>query len=77
VVAVRWKAVKARQLFRALERLGWRCVRIVGSHRTMARPGWPPITFAFHDRDEVGGAMLAKIAKKTGLRVDDLQELPS
>jgi predicted RNA binding protein YcfA (HicA-like mRNA interferase family) len=67
-----WRSVKAKRLFAALERLGWIVVRQSGSHRTMARAGHPPITFAFHDRDEVGPAMLAKIGKKTGLRPEDL-----
>jgi predicted RNA binding protein YcfA (HicA-like mRNA interferase family) len=67
-----WKAVKARQLFAALERLGWSVERQSGSHRTMVKAGFPPITFAFHDRDEVGPAMMSKIGKKTGLRPEDL-----
>jgi hypothetical protein len=28
--------------------------------------------FGFHDREEIGTAMLAKIAKKTGITPDDL-----
>ncbi len=44
----------------------------VRSHRTVVKPGWAPVTFAFHDGDEVGPAMLAKIGRKTGLRPDDL-----
>ena len=67
-----WSAIKAKRLFAALERLGWKVTRQSGSHRTMMRPGYAPITFAFHDRDEIGPAMLAKIAKKTGLRPEDL-----
>jgi hypothetical protein len=31
-----------------------------------------PYTFAFHDRQEIGPVMLAKIAKRTGLRPEDL-----
>jgi hypothetical protein len=38
----------------------------------MERPGWPDFVFAFHDRDEIGPKMLARIAKKTGLRPEDL-----
>ena len=67
-----WGSVKARRLFAALERIGWTLSRQSGSHRTMVKPGWAPVTFAFHDRDEVGSAMLAKISKKTGLRPEDL-----
>jgi hypothetical protein len=30
------------------------------------------VTFAFHDRAEIGPVLLAKIAKDTGLRREDL-----
>jgi len=43
-----------------------------GSHCVLSRDGWPDVVFAFHDRDEVGPAMLSKIAKRTGLRPEDL-----
>ncbi|HEX8244442.1 MAG TPA: type II toxin-antitoxin system HicA family toxin [Longimicrobium sp.] len=42
------------------------------SHRTLARDGWPDYVFAFHDSDEIGPRMLAKIAKHTGLTPEDL-----
>jgi hypothetical protein len=42
------------------------------SHKILARDGWHDVTFAFHDRDEIGPAMLARIAKRTGLTPDDL-----
>ena len=29
------------------------------------RPGWAPVTFAFHGSDEIGSALLGKIAKQT------------
>jgi predicted RNA binding protein YcfA (HicA-like mRNA interferase family) len=38
----------------------------------LTRAGWAPVTFAFHGGDEIGSVMLAKIAKQTGLRPDDL-----
>jgi predicted RNA binding protein YcfA (HicA-like mRNA interferase family) len=56
----------------ALLRIGWQVKRQSGSHRTLARPNWPDVVFAFHDEDELGPRMLARIAKKTGLRPDDL-----
>jgi predicted RNA binding protein YcfA (HicA-like mRNA interferase family) len=43
-----------------------------GSHRTLSRPGWPDYVFAFHDAEEIGPAMLAKIARQTGLRPENL-----
>jgi hypothetical protein len=38
----------------------------------LGRSGWPDVTWAFHDGDEIGPVMLARIAKKTGLKPDDL-----
>lgn len=67
-----WPAVRASRLLRALERIGWETKRQVGSHRTLARPGWSDYVFAFHDGDDVGPKMLARIAKHTGLTPDDL-----
>jgi len=53
-------------------RLGWRIKRTSGSHRTLARDGWPDVTFAFHDEEELGPRMLARLAKHTGLTPQDL-----
>ncbi|MGA2713763.1 MAG: type II toxin-antitoxin system HicA family toxin [Bryobacteraceae bacterium] len=68
----RWRAVKARQLLAALVRIGWTEAWQRGSHRRLKREGWPNYTFAFHDSDEIGPALLAQIGKKTGLRPEDL-----
>ncbi len=69
----RFGAVKARRLLRALFRLGWAVKREGGgSHRLLEREGWPDVVFAFHDGDEVGPRMLARIAKQTGLTPGDL-----
>jgi len=43
-----------------------------GSHRTLARANWPDFVFAFHDDEEIGPRMLARIAKQTGLTPEDL-----
>lgn len=67
-----WSARKARQVLAALGRIGWSVKRQSGSHRALARPGWADYVFAFHDGDEIGPRMLAKIAKRTGLTPDDL-----
>lgn len=56
----------------ALLRIGWRVVRQKGSHKTLARDGWPNFTWAFHDGEDIGPRMLARIAKRTGLTPDDL-----
>jgi predicted RNA binding protein YcfA (HicA-like mRNA interferase family) len=52
--------------------LGWQIKRTSGSHRTLSREGWPDVVFAFHDDEEIGPRMLARIAKKTGLTAADL-----
>ena len=46
--------------------------REAGSHTVLAREGWPDYVFAFHDGEEIGPRMLARIAKPTGLRPEDL-----
>lgn len=59
-------------MLRALYGIGWMLKRQAGSHRTLARPGWPDYVFAFHDGEEIGPRMLVRLAKHTGLRPDDL-----
>lgn len=56
----------------ALVRLGWSITRQKGSHKVLVRDGWPNFVFAFHERDEIGPKMLARIAKHTGLKPSDL-----
>jgi predicted RNA binding protein YcfA (HicA-like mRNA interferase family) len=67
-----WPASKARRVLAALLRLGWTLKRQSGSHRTLAREDWADVVFAFHDDEEIGPRMLARLAKHTGLRPEDL-----
>jgi predicted RNA binding protein YcfA (HicA-like mRNA interferase family) len=67
-----WPAAKARRVLAALIRIGWQLKREAGSHKTLARDGWPDFVFAFHDSEEIGPRMLARIAKRTGLKAEDL-----
>jgi predicted RNA binding protein YcfA (HicA-like mRNA interferase family) len=73
---VRWPATKARRVFAALQRIGWRLKRTVkrkgGSHRVLERAGRRDYTFAFHDGDEIGPPMLARMGRDTGLKPEDL-----
>lgn len=57
---------------RALHRIGWTLKRQAGSHRVLARNGWADFVFAFHEGEEIGPRMLARIAKLTGLRPEHL-----
>lgn len=67
-----WPSSKAKRVLAALLRIGWSIKRESGSHKTLSREGWPNYVFAFHDGEEIGPVMLARIAKKTGLKPDDL-----
>ncbi|MGD1030483.1 MAG: type II toxin-antitoxin system HicA family toxin [Opitutaceae bacterium] len=67
-----WGARKAKVVLASLIRIGWRVKRQTGSHRVLERPGFPDYVFAFHDGDEIGPRMLARVARHTGLRPEDL-----
>ena len=64
-----WPASKARRVLSALLKRGWTVKR---SHRVLTCTGWPDYVFAFHDHDEIGPRMLARIGKATGLTPNDL-----
>ena len=69
-----WPSSKAKRIYKALLRIGWTDHHLVkgSSHRQLTRPGYENFTWAFHDSDEIGPKMLARIAKKTGLTPQDL-----
>ena len=46
-----WPSTRARRVLAALLRIGWTVKRQSGSHRTLARDGWPDFVFAFHDAE--------------------------
>lgn len=64
--------MKARRVLAALLRTGWHVNRQLGSHRILEPEGHADFTFAFHDDEEIGPRMLARIARWTGLTPDDL-----
>jgi predicted RNA binding protein YcfA (HicA-like mRNA interferase family) len=67
-----WSSAKAKRVLAALLRLGWNIKRESSSHKVLSRLGWSDVVFAFHDKDEIGPKMLARIAKHTGLEPKDL-----
>jgi len=67
-----WSSAKARKVLSALEKIGWKVKRQSGSHKILEREGWEDYVFAFRDSDEIGTKMLARIAKKTGLKPENL-----
>ena len=67
-----WASTKARKVLAALEKIGWSVKRQTGSHKILARQGWEDYVFSFRDSDEIGAKMLARIAKRTGLKPENL-----
>ena len=67
-----WPSAKAKRVLAALLRIGWSIKRESSSHKILSRSGWPDVVFAFHDKEEIGPKMLARIAKNTGLKPEDL-----
>jgi predicted RNA binding protein YcfA (HicA-like mRNA interferase family) len=67
-----WPASKASRVLATLLRKGWVIKRQTGSHRVLQRYGYPDFVFAFHESDEIGPRMMARIAKQTGLTPTDL-----
>jgi predicted RNA binding protein YcfA (HicA-like mRNA interferase family) len=67
-----WPSTRASRVLAALLRIRMVDQGQSGSHRTLQRQGWADVVFAFHDSDEIGPRMLARIAKHTGLKPEDL-----
>lgn len=68
-----WPSSKGSRVYRALLRIGWSPKTFKGSsHITLQRAGFPNYVWAFHDNVEIGPKMLARIAKHTGLKPEDL-----
>jgi len=67
-----WPSAKARRVLAALTTIGWQVKRQSGSHKTLSRNGYPDFVYAFHDNEEIGPRMLARIAKHTGLKPSDI-----
>jgi len=74
----RFPSVKARRLLAVLQRepLAYRVVRRSGSHRRLAAPGRPSITFSAHDGDTVPPSRVRKIlVDDVGLAEDEALRL--
>ncbi|MBF0556620.1 MAG: type II toxin-antitoxin system HicA family toxin [Nitrospirae bacterium] len=69
----KWPSVKAKQVLSALLSIDWKVKRHKSSsHHILSRPDYPDYVFAFHDNEEIGPRMLARIAKYTELKIEDL-----
>jgi predicted RNA binding protein YcfA (HicA-like mRNA interferase family) len=72
----KFPATSAKKVYRALLRIGWRekpRISKGGSHKQLENPNFPyEFTWAFHESEEIGPRMLSRIAKRTGLKPEDL-----
>jgi predicted RNA binding protein YcfA (HicA-like mRNA interferase family) len=68
----RWSSTSSSRVLKALFKKGWQLKRQTGSHRVLSKEGFPDYIFAFHEKEEIGPRMLARIAKHTGLTPEDL-----
>ncbi len=59
-------------MLKALLKKGWQLKRQTRSHRVLSKEGFSDYVFAFHEKEEIGPRMLARIAKHTGLTPEDL-----
>lgn len=68
-----WPSAKARRIHKALLRIGWYVVSQRGSHQKLRHREhkFPDYVWAF-DNEELGPPMMARIAKHTGLKPEDL-----
>jgi predicted RNA binding protein YcfA (HicA-like mRNA interferase family) len=68
-----WPSIKAKKVYQALIRIGWTPKPQTGtSHSQLQRPNFSDYTWAFADSEEIGPKMMARIAKHTGLKREDL-----
>ncbi len=67
-----WSLSKEMKVLGSLLRIGWKIKREVGSHKVLSKSGSRDYVFGFHDNEEIGPRMLARIAKHTGLKPDYL-----
>lgn len=67
-----WPSSKAEKVFRSLLRIGYSVKSQKGSHVVLTHPERGDYVWAFHNSVEIGPRMLARIAKRTGLRPEDL-----
>jgi len=68
-----WPSSKAKKVFAAILRLGWSVKTQKGSsHKQMVHPEHGEATWAFHDGEEIGPKMMARLAKTFHFTREDL-----
>jgi predicted RNA binding protein YcfA (HicA-like mRNA interferase family) len=68
-----WPSIKAKKVYQALMKIGWKPKpQKATSHLQLERPDFADYTWSFADSVEIGPKMMARIAKHTGLKREDL-----
>jgi len=65
---------KARAVLRALLRDGWQIKRESSLHKILVK-GSRQMTFAFHDKEDLGAPAMRAVAKEFGYSIEELRKL--
>ena len=68
-------ALRGERVVRALERAGFKVMRITGSHHIMRHPDGRGTTVPVHSGRDVAKGTLRSILADVGLTVDELRQL--
>jgi predicted RNA binding protein YcfA (HicA-like mRNA interferase family) len=60
--------MSGKELIRLLEKEGWICKRIKGSHHVMYKEGLVPVIVPVHSNRDIASGTLNSILKKSGLK---------
>jgi predicted RNA binding protein YcfA (HicA-like mRNA interferase family) len=65
------KAVSGKEMCQILERSGWVCTRIRGSHHRYEKSGYSPVVVPVHGNKTLKTGTQHEIMKNAGLSEDD------
>lgn len=63
------KFLNGKQVCKALEKDGWVCKRIKGSHHIYGKDGRKPVPIPVHGKKELGIGLLLRIEKETDVKL--------
>ncbi len=71
----RLPTLKAREVIRVLEKLGYQKTRQVGSHAHYEKPGKKPIPVPIHGNRDIGRGLLRKIIRDLEISREEFLKL--
>lgn len=66
---------RGKEVIRALERVGFRVIRVKGSHHIMKHPDGRTVIVPLHAGEIIGPGLLREILKQTELSADEFVNL--